>query len=63
MMSKPERDAHLRAICTDMDLAILAAERAIESARKARLRAMEMMGLDSVKVEAAGGINTWARSK
>ncbi len=59
-LSKAERDAHVRAICTDMDLAISNAERAIENARKARIRAMELLGLESVRQEAPGGINTWA---
>ena len=57
---KAEHDAMLRAICTDMDLAISNAERAIDNAKRARLKAMEMMQLQSVKQEAPGGVNAWA---
>jgi hypothetical protein len=62
-LSKPERDAHLRSICVSMDQAIANAERAIASARTARIKAMELMGLESVKSEPPGGINTWARGE
>lgn len=62
-LSKPEHDAMLRAICTDMDLAISNAERAIENAKRARLKAMQMLQLESVRQEAPGGVNTWAKGE